>query len=297
MKILFAYYKHYINHEPVPSYGRSMVRELKALGHDVIEVDKTRFDDPEKYKRFDLLIDLDSGRNTDGKYDWHLFKDRVPIPSVAYLIDTHGKPDEHARVAARADHVFFAVWDKRDVFADHPSAHWLPCFTDEEYFNLGHRAETPEFNWGFFGSKGGLARAEPMILICKKHGFTYDVDQVGKQYRVQWPHTAQRMGNCEALYNCGQKHDVNQRIFESMMVGRPLVTNYDDRMGIGWLFERWQHYIPYESYTMEGLERAMTFVARKPEAAKKIAEQAYNEVKQKHLVQHRVAKVLEVVNV
>jgi hypothetical protein len=297
MKILFAYYKHYHAHEQVPSYAMCMVRELRALGHDVIEIGKERFDDLEKYKRFDLLIDVDSGRDKNGKYDWHLHKGPVPIPSVAYFIDTHGQADAHARVASRADHVFFAVWDKRDIFSDHDSAHWAPCATDLEYFNLGQRAEKPMFNFGFYGSKGGLGRADPMIEICRKYSFTWDVRQIQSQWKVAWPMTGIAMGKCEALFNHGQRHDdPNQRVMESMAVGRVLITPNDLRSGVGHLFEPWIDYIPYEPYTCEGLERAMLFVGRKPEACEKIAQNAYNKVAKNHLIKHRVKQVMEVVN-
>jgi len=297
MNILFAYYRHYSNHEVIPTYGSSMVRELRALGHDVIEIDKKRWDNLDKYKRFDLLIDLDSGRNTDGAYDWHLAAGPVPIPSVAYLIDTHGKPEIHARVAARADHVFFAPWVKRDVFSDHDSAHWTPCATDLEYFNLGQRAADPSFNFGFFGSKGGLGRADPMIAICKKHNFTYNVRQIASQYKVSWPMTGIAMGKCEALFNHGQKHDdPNQRVMESMAVGRVLITPTDIRSGMGHLFEPWQDYIPYTPYSCDGLEKAMLFVSRKPEACEQIAQNAYNKVAKNHLIKHRVKQMMEVVN-
>lgn len=297
MKILFAYYRYYSANKQIPTYGMCMVRELRALGHDVIEIDKKRFDDVEKYKRFDLLIDLDSGRNTKGEYDWHLAAGPVPIPSVAYFIDTHGKAEIHAMVAARVDHVFFAPWVKRDVFSDHESAHWAPCATDFTYFNLGQRVDEPKYNFGFFGSKGGLGRADPMIEICKKHGFTYDVRQIASQYKVAWPHTGEAMGNCEALFNHGQKHDdPNQRVMESIAVGRVLITPSDIRSGIGHLFEPWQDYIPYTPYSCEGLERAMLFVGRKPEACEKIAQNAYNKVARNHLIKHRIKQIMEVID-
>ncbi|GAH03311.1 unnamed protein product, partial [marine sediment metagenome] len=276
MQILLAYYRFYTNHDQIATYGMCMARELRALGHDVVEVDKKRFDKLEKYKRFDLLIDLDSGRNQKGEYDWHLTAGPVPIPSVAYFIDTHGKPEIHARVAARADHVFFAPWVKRDVFSDHDSAHFAPCATDLEYFNLSQRSD-PKFNFGFFGSKGGLDRTAPMIAQCQKHNFTYDVRQIAGQYKNSWPMTGIAMGRCEALFNHGQKHDdPNQRVMESMAIGRVLITPNDLRSGMGHLFEPWQDYIPYTPYSCDGLERAMLFVARKPEACAKIAENAYN---------------------
>jgi hypothetical protein len=297
MKILFAHYKAYYNHRPVETYSTCMVRELRALGHDVMETGKERFDDLNKYKRFDLLMDVDSGRNSKGQYEWHMTTGPVPIPSVAYFIDTHGKADLHAKVANRADHVFFAPWVKRDVFAGHESAHWSPCATDLTFFNRDFLAKEPQYDFGFFGSKGGLDRAAPMQLIADKQGWTTHVAQVAGQYKHQWPRTAEVMGNCKVLWNHGQKHDdPNQRVMESMAIGRVLITPYDIQSGMGHLFEPWQDYIPYEPYTCKDLDKRMKFAMTRPEACAKIAENAHKKVVANHTIKQRIAKVLEVVN-
>jgi spore maturation protein CgeB len=204
----------------------------------------------------------------------------------------------HSRIARRADHVFFAVWDKRDLFADHSSAHWAPNFTDLEYFNREHhKAITPEFDFGFFGSKGGLERAEPMKDIANKNNWTYDVRQVGSKGKHQWPSTAEAMSKCKALYNHDQKHDgPNLRVIESMAVGRVLITPNDPRSGMGYLFEPWQDYLPYTPYTCEGLEERMKFAIGRENACTQIAENAYQKVVKNHLTKHRINQILEVVN-
>jgi spore maturation protein CgeB len=105
------------------------------------------------------------------------------------------------------------------------------------------------------------------------------------------------MGRCKALFSHGQKHDgPNQRVLESMAVGRVLISDNDIRSGMGHLFEPWIDYLPYTPYSCEGLERAMLFVGRKPEACAKIAENAYNKVVKNHLIKHRVKQIMEVVD-
>lgn len=297
MKIAFAHYRFFYKDKEVATYSRCMIRELEALGHEVIELDKTRLQNDNDYKQFDLLIDVDCGRNLEGKYDWHLVEP-IPIPSIVYLIDSHGKPDIHSKVARRADHVFFAVWNKRDLFADHQSAHWAPNFTDLEYFDKEkYKDIEPQYDFGFFGSKGGLNRADAMIDLAKKNNWTYDVRQVNKKGKHQWPATAEAMANCKVLWNHGQKHDCpNLRVIESMAMGRVLINPDDVRSGMGHLFEPWQDYIPYTPYTCEHLLERMKFAISRSDACEQISNNAYKKVIHNHLTKHRIKQIMEVIN-
>lgn len=297
MKILFAHNLFYMGGTlaPIHTYSRCMMRELRALGHDVVEVTK----EPlalEKYKRFDLLFEVDCGRDLKGNESWHGHNREIPIPSVAYLIDSHGKPDLHYALQRNYTHVFFAVWDQRDLFRDHKSAHWCPNFTDAEHFNPKFKAVVPKYDFGFFGSKGGLKRADKLKEYANKNGWSYHVAQAGNKGTQRWPATAQAMGECSILFNHGQKHDdPNLRVMESMAMQLPLITPSDPRSGIGYLFEPWQDYIPYEGYSFNGLEKAMHFAYHKREAAQRIAEAAWTKVMTKHLTEHRIAQIMGVV--
>jgi hypothetical protein len=215
-----------------------------------------------------------------------------------YFIDTHGQPTLHKRLAENYDHVFFAVQSRRDVFAKHKSAHWCPNFTDIEKFN-GDNWDLVEtkFDFGFFGSKGGLKRTVPLVDVCEKRDWKYDIRQVGVPWKHRWPRTQQAMAGCNALFNHGQKHDgPNLRVMESMAMNSPLITDVDPLDGMNDLFEEGVHYLGYEAYTYKGLEKAMNFTIEFPEQAARIASAAYREVREKHLVGNRIEQILEVVN-
>lgn len=303
MKILFAHrtdlYGLY-GKKPVETYSRSMVRVLREKGHDVIETSKKPLKNKDAYKQFDLLIDMDCGRDNDGRLDWH-GNDRKPpgVRSAVIFIDSHGYPDLHRRLAKRYDHVFFAVWHRRDLFSSHPSAHWCPNFTDLKWFD-GEKypsANLAKYDFGFFGSKGGLGRAKPLIQIANDKGWSHDVRQIASGNKHRWPETATAMSNCKILFNHQQKHDgPNLRVMESMAILRPLICDYDPVSGMGQLFEPWKHYIPYESYTYKGLQQAMDWLMAFPHEREKVAQQAYGEVTRKHLVEHRINQILEVIN-
>lgn len=295
MKILVPHIMNYYEGKPILAYSHSIVRVLREQGHDVTEVSKAQLLEDNAYKAYDLLLDIDCGRDIDQSYRFHLHKP-VPIKSAIILIDSHGKPDEHLQLSRHADHVFYAVWDKRELFAGHPSAHWFPNFTDLKHFNGKTLAMAKKFDFGFFGSKGGLDRADKLIEICKSLNYSYDVDEIGRKGKHRWPNTAMRMSACRFGFNHGQKHDSpNLRVMETMAMGLPLISDQDPRSGMGFLFEPWQHYIPYEAYTYNGLENRMKWCMENPDKAAKIAQQAYDEVCKNHLVEHRVSKLLEVV--
>jgi hypothetical protein len=288
------------NHQPVETYARSMIRTLREKGHEVVPTVKTPPKAREVYKNVDLLLDIDCGRDEKGELHWHGENEKPDCLSAVYFIDTHGYPSLHRRLAKRYDHVFFCVWDKRDMFAGHPSTHWSPNFTDLNWFNGKDFLRTEwllEFDFGFYGSKGGLDRADPLIKIANNNRWRADVRQIAKGGKHRWPETAEAMAKCRFLFNHGQKHDgPNLRVMESMAMQRPLITDQDPRSGMDKLFEPGIHYIPYEAYTYNGLEDKMRWCMENRDKAEIIAKHAYNEVTAKHLVGNRIDQILEVIN-
>lgn len=293
MKIMVARNWNTYQGRQVETYSSSMVRVLKNKGHDIIDVQKNPNMD---YSGVDYLLDIDCGRNTKGQLIWQAQEGKLPVKSAVLFIDTHGYPTLHKRLAPNYDHVFFAVWDKRDLFTSHPSAHWCPNFTDLAWFN-GINYDEPEdyIHFGFFGSKCGLNRAEPLIEIAQKHNWTTDVRQIVVGHKHRWPATAEAMSRCWNLFNHGQKHDgPNLRVMESMLMLKPLICDQDSRSGLDKLFEPWVHYIPYQ-YDYSGLEEAMKFTMKNMSESCQIAANAYEEVRKNHLVENRINQILEVI--
>jgi len=298
MRIMVAHLARVWKDQIVETYARSMIQALRERGHTVIEAGKTAH---ANYSDVDLLLDVDCGRDETGALNWHGETVVPNVRSAVYLIDTHGNPTLHGRVAKNYDHVFFAVWAKRDVFSSHDSAHWCPNFTDKTWFDGSkYQGVVPSVDFGFFGSKGGLDRADPMKIIAEQFSWTFDIRQVGCQERHRWPFTAEAMANCRVLFNHGQKHDgPNLRVMESMAMGRPLITNWDHTDGMDRLFKEGQHYIPFGSfsngkYSYSGLEDAM-HEAMESYTGSMVASAAYKEVMAKHLVENRIDQILEVV--
>lgn len=298
------------------TYSTSTHQALLDLGHNVIplgegHVQKSfdRMADSVIAKQ-DLFIDLDCGRNSAGKLNFACQEERAPIPSVLRSIDAHGKPSYHKRAARNYDHVFFAVWNKRDLFAKHPSAHWCPNASDTRYFSTdavlaANKISMPEvdgekitdaykrFDVGFYGSKGGIDRADALKEIAARHEWRVDIREIGRSNRNRWPYTAQAMDLCRVLFNRNQKHDgPNQRVIESMLMNIPLVSDRDKRDGMSKLFEEGEHYLGYESDSE--LASQIEWCLGEPSLALSMARRAYACTVEKHQVKHRVKQILAV---
>jgi hypothetical protein len=241
---------------------------------------------------------VETGRNSEGKFNY-LVPERTShhsVPTAIWLIDSHGNPGLHQSLAPHYDTVFFAVYSKRDIFVNCKNSHWLPNATDLRWFNrdLGDVQNT-SINFGFFGSKGGLHRANPLKERCDKNGWSYDIRQVAKPFRHKWPATGIEMRKCQILFNWGQKLDgPNQRVFESMAVGRPLLTDLDPkkRDGTEFLFKDGKHFIGYDRYNFEDLEEKMQWMLDNPRDIGIIANAAYEKVQSHHTIAHRTQEIL-----
>ncbi len=301
-KIILCYRKVMGPSNEIPSYAKSFYDQLKILGHEVLGIGKgwkyARLDQVPNISKFDLFIDHDSGRDGDGNHNFQLYETRSPIRSVFRSIDAHGQPTLHRRLAKNYDHVFFAVWAKRDLFTSHKSAHWCPNASDPDWFNFEHYKENwdrPIHDIGFFGSKGGLDRADILKKVCQDKRFTFDIREIGGPFKARWPRTPTAMAQCSILFNKGQKHDgPNQRVIESMMMNRPLICDRDSTDGMNILFEEGTHYLGYDTEVdiINQIRWCKDFENR--ELAINMAKRAYDEVMQKHTIFNRVQQILEV---
>lgn len=305
MKIILGYRNEEYAGRPVETYARSFHYYLNKLGHTVLPIGEGhKLSDIDTigdlWRSWDMWIDIEQGRNAKGElrfqYAHQERKSRVLLPSAVRFVDTHGQPTLHRRASKLYDHVFFAVWDKRDLFSTHPSAHWCPNASDERFFNretvLKH-----DYTIGFFGSKDGMDRADDLKRVCEARRMNYDIREIGRAGKHRWPETSRSMNQCQVLFNRGQKHDgPNQRVLESMLVGRPLITDRDPRDGMSKLFTENEHYLGYDSQVELGLQLdwALSEIGGENTLALDMAERALNLVKEKHCVQHRVEQVMEV---
>ena len=291
---------------PIETYARSWHYFLKKAGHTLLPVGEGHpFKDIDElgsvWKGWDLWLDIDNGRNSKGElrfqYADQTRKDKVKLPSAVRFVDTHGYPSLHHRAGKKYDHVLFAVWDKRDCFTGYKSAHWCPNASDERWF-YPIKNTFQKYSIGFFGTKGGIDRADELKEICSSRNVSFDVREVGRVGRQRWPETCKAMNNCKILFNRGQKHDgPNQRVIESMLTGRPLITDRDPRDGMSQLFKENEHFLSYSTKAELGiqLDWALGETSGDNTLALDMAKRAMSLVKEKHLIQHRIEQLIEVI--
>ncbi len=295
MRIAVVFRADYHEGTPVPCYAWSYVEAFREMGHEVVVTGDGHHQPLDA--RVDHVLEIENGRNDKGELKFD-FQWGMSYPTSVLLIDSHGHPDLHAQIAMKYKHVFFAVWARRDLFAGHPSAHWCPNATDLKWFGAERFAHiTPEVDVGFFGSKKGLSRADDLVAICKANGWTYDVRQVASNRNVnRWPATGEAMARCRVLFNRGQKHDgPNQRVMESMAMGRPLLCDWDEQSAMHKLFKRDADYWCYA--TRDELEWGMKRLLEYEWMRSWMADNGRSRVEAKHLIKHRAAQILEVVGV
>ena len=304
-KIILAYRRKTDEAGEIPTYDTSVFEALLNRGHDVMRVGENQQGyqnvseiGETEFKSYDLFLDLDCGKNKKGDQHFQYVNGKAPIPSAVRFIDTHGHPSLHKRMAGNYNHVFFAVWARRDAFASHPSTHWCPNASDDKWFDFElfpTEWRYPKKDIGFYGSKDGLDRADEMRDICNNapSNFAHDIREVGRTDKRRWPRTAEQMANCKMLFNRGQKHDgPNQRVIESMLMCKPLISDRDKADGMGKLFQEGEHFLGYESRSQ--LFDQMRWCKSNEDLANSMAFRAYRLVKEKHLVRHRVDQILDV---
>lgn len=298
MRIALAYRQESRGDRAIECYPRSFHRVLKEKGHKVTncgEGHEVPFLGELDQKKFDAVIEIENGRNAEGKLVFQQNEANWTIPSVLWAIDVHGNPHLHKHVSVCYNHVFFAPWVKRDVYVDHPSAHWCPNSTDLKWFDKNlFKDITPQYDFGFHSSKLGLARAAKLVEICEKRKWSCDVRQVSKAGKHKWPAFGQAIAACNVGYNWGQRADgPNQRVMETIASGIPLLNDLTLLDGMAKLFVEGKHFIGYQR-DWSDLEEKMEWMIMNTSKCKEIAETAYLEVKEKHTIENRVNQILEV---
>lgn len=304
MHIVVCFRQDVRNEQPVACYARSYAEAFQNMGHLVTMVGeghqlKHLQELRPRSSDISLILEIENGRNAEGQLRFQVPEvDWYPMPTTAVvLVDSHGHPDLHGSIARCYDHVYFAVWARRDLFAKHRSALWLPNASDPKWFNMNEFQAEEVYDFGFFGSKLGLDRANSMIEVCSKRGWTYDVREVVKARRHRWPATAQAMAACRFLYNQGQKHDgPNQRVIESMAMGKALVTDLDELDGMSQLFENGLDFMGYHKGVPGELEDVMGYLYENPPLAQEMGRRAFAKFISEHTIANRASKIMETVH-
>lgn len=227
------------------SFCESIVRELsahydvRAYGPGWPKAELTELD--REGLHFHLELDPASGN-----FHRPPQLDLVTAPKVAWLIDTHKKPDFHRAISRDMDLTFFAMRNWGHVLEGRTA--WLPLHCDQKIFYPQERER--DLDVVFVGSYGW--RAEPVLRIAKKHGLRVHVEcTTGEREKTK---TAELYARAKLVFNRHVTNDLNFRVFEAAACGRVLLTDAQPN-GQYDLFVDGKHVVYYKDE--QDLERLM----------------------------------------
>jgi len=165
---------------------------------------------------------------------------RLTIPKVAYLIDTHVTPDLRLAMARHFDVVFLAQLGQLAWFREQGihNAHWLPLACAPELHALPPCARDLDVAYvgGISPEEGERRRT---LLAQVRQAFPNHF--IGKA----WPaEMAAIYARAKIVVNVSHNRDVNMRVFEAMASGALLITDQAD--GLAELFTPGEHLIVVE---------------------------------------------------
>jgi len=213
--------------------------------------------------------------------------DDAPFPKACYLIDTHLFPSDHLEIARRFDVVFLAQKAYVDLFREKLSrpVFWLPLAADP---SIHRPCPTREFfDIGICGSKSGGRSSNQRSRRLARLELHYSVGQK----RVFLEDMAAFLSQCRLLFNSAVSRDLNMRVFESLAIGKCLLT--DDASGLLDLFTPDQDLILYEE---ADLIEKVRFLLDHPEVRERVAENGKNKVLSRHTYRHRARSVVRVLS-
>ncbi|MCW8137397.1 MAG: glycosyltransferase [Planctomycetota bacterium] len=232
---------------------------------------------------FDLVLEVE-GENVDTHGHEH-----VKTPCAWWAIDSHlhMSYDQHFFRAKRFDHLFVAQKHHVQRYQDWSwvPASWLPLAADPNVFQPVTSPQ--DFDIGFVGSVlPGLHEARRRLLARMLQRFDR-VLVVRGAFREQ---AARELSRCRVVFNRSLHEDVNMRVFESLAVGRPLLTDrLDQRCGLEELARDGEQLITYEDATFEATaERLLA----DEDLAEQIASAGRARVLEAHTYEHRAAELL-----
>lgn len=244
------------------------------LGHIVDHVNP--FKDEIK-KGADLYVMVDDGRSYE-------LSEKLKSPLIYWAIDTHISMQNQIDKSRKADFIFAAQIDGARILSQEISKEvmWLPLACD---LNVHKKIDSKEeFDISFIGNvvpKLMDQRIEYLDYLFKKvPNFDF-----GRAFGDELP---KRIAKSKIVVNKSIRGDMNMRVFETLAMGKLLVTDY--LPVIGKLFVDGEHLIMYRSKT-EMVEKVKYYLKHDNER-KKIAENGRNAV-MKHTYKDRAEIILK----
>jgi glycosyltransferase involved in cell wall biosynthesis len=175
---------------------------------------------------------------------------------------------------------------------------WLPhAFEPKAYPNI---TTLKKYDIGFVGhmqqdlpNYNNMSRVQALDRLFREFpNFYYGTRHPQFPSKNLFEDAARRFSESKIVFNISIRDDINMRVFETLGAGSFLLTNYLPTLGE--LFEDGKHLVTYNSYN-DMIEKAKYYLEH-DEEREKIAEAGYQEVINKHTYQHRIDKIMRIIN-
>jgi hypothetical protein len=208
------------------------------------------------------------------------FMDSLSCPKACYLIDTHLHQERHIEMARSFDLVFLAQREFVTSFQerlDRP-VFWIPLACDPEI----HRPYPEEevFDIVFAGSFHNPQQER--VRRLKRLALRFSV----QANRVFLEDMSRFLSKGRLLFNAAVRNDLNMRVFESLAIGKCLLT--DEVPGLSDFFTPGIDLMVYDERDL--VEKAW-FLLENPDVRKEMALSGREKVLARHTYLHRAAEM------
>jgi len=266
-----------------PLYVWNALKRMQEKG--LLEVDHLApMKNAEMFGQYDANFWVDWGEDGLGSMIPYPMID-CPKPNIYWASDTHLGYQYRLEMARKFDHAFVAQKRAVEDFAkDGVKAEWLMhAFEPQAYPRMEFASK--KYDVCFVGHINSQNRIDALDRLFKEFpNFFY-----GQRL---FEDAAEKFCQSKIVFNISMLDDLNMRTFEAMGTGSFLLTNWIPT--IEEVFEDGKHLVLYRSHD-EMVDKAKYYLAHDTER-EKIAAAGYEEVMAKHTIQHRVDRMLEVVN-
>ncbi len=212
--------------------------------------------------------------------------DKLPIPKICYLIDSHLNLQWHLEWAKNFDHVFIAQKEYLDDFrkAGNKNVHWLPLGCDAEIHSGEKRLK--KYDIGFVGSMINNPRRTALIDLLSEKFSVFNK-------RCFWKEMSQVFTDSKIIFNNSIRNDLNMRLFEVMSTGTFLLTDNALNSGQEVMFVDGEDLAVYSDKYISGKAE---FYLENDELREAIASRGNEIIHNAHTYKHRTDEIFKILN-
>jgi hypothetical protein len=145
---------------------------------------------------------------------------------------------------------------------------------------------TEIYDIGFIGNQNYTRRKQLLQILDQNFNCLITESAPGLPY-------SEKLSACRILFNCSMQHDVNMRFFESMSIGKILVSDYLPEQD-QFAYDKCHYYAYRNRYEMVAIIKKLL---RSPNHRKAVGDMSRHNIIKNHTYKHRLEQMLSVMGV